>query len=178
MNFRTWLENQAEIVPFEQVHALNLPPEGVLSFDFDGVLTHWNQNANGWYQAPFIRVIRHLKEMASKGHRCIICTHRTQELEGNPAFLGHGRDKMKVLDLVQDDVLPLGGNDIIFTHMGDKGQTLLSLRDHGLNVVAHYDDEDGNLRSVTQAGIIGIKVNPGPSPPKYIVAGDGHQPQK
>lgn len=177
LHFREWLsEAQAQIVPFHQAAMLQIPEDGVISFDFDGTLTRWNKNAGGWYQVPFIPVIRELKQWAAKGHKCIVCTHRTKELEGNPQFLGHGRDKMKVIDLIQDDVVPVEGSNILFTHMGDKGEILTGLAAKGLHVVMHYDDEMKNLTSVIRAGIIGVQVDPGPSPPKYVVAGDGQTP--
>lgn len=183
LEFKNWLlkeeiEPQAKIISALEAHRIDLPMDAVISFDFDGTLTRWNQSQGSWYEVPFIPIIRELKTWASKGHKCIICTHRTQNLEGNPAFLGHGRDKMKILDLVQDDVVPVQGNDIVFTHMGDKGETLIQLKSRHLNVMMHYDDEMKNLTSVVRAGIIGVKVDPGPSPPKYVVPGDGQTPPK
>lgn len=174
-NFKQWLtESISGIIPFHQASTVDIPPDGVISFDMDGTLTKWNHNAAGWYETPFITVIRDLKHWAKLGHKCIITTHRTKELEGNPEFIGKGRDKMKILDLVQDDVLPISPDGgILYTHMADKGSALINLKKKGLNVVMHYDDEMKNLTSVISVGIIGVKVDPGPSPPKYIVPGDG-----
>lgn len=193
LQFREWLKHMVlredlgppgamaapvkpSIISAQEAMRIDLPREAVISFDFDGTLTKWNQNQGGWYEVPFIPIIRDLKTWASKGHRCIVCTHRTQNLEGNPAFLGKGRDKMKVLDLIQDDVVPVQGNDILFTHMGDKGEILVGLAARGLRVIMHYDDEMKNLTSVVKAGIIGVRVDPGPAPPKYVVPGDEQTP--
>lgn len=170
-------EQGNDIIPVGTEFRIDVPPKSVISFDFDGTLTKWNKKGpNNWYEVPFIEIIRRLKKWTQMGHRCIITTHRTKSLEGNPAFLGHGRDKMKILDLVKDDVLPVDAGGIIYTHMGDKGEVLANLQQRGLNVVMHYDDEMKNLSSVARVGIIGVKVDPGPAPPKYHVAGDGQTP--
>ncbi len=177
--FREWLleDQNSHIVNFGKEFQLDVPPGSAISFDFDGTLTKWNRNGPNWYEVPFIPVIHVLKEWSRRGHKCIITTHRTKELEGNPAFLGHGRDKMKILDLVEDDVLPVDeSGGIIYTHMGDKGEVLIGLKQKGLNVIMHYDDEMKNLTSVARVGILGVKVDPGPAPPKYHVAGDGQTP--
>lgn len=175
MGFRGWLlENEhSSIITFNQAFGVSIPKDGVISFDFDGTLTKWNKNLEGWYEVPFMAVINTLKDWSQKGHKCIITTHRTKELEGNPAFVGKGIDKMEIVELIKDDALPITPGEVIFTHMGDKGQALIGLRQKGINVALHYDDEMKNLLSVASVGIIGVRVDPGPEPPKTHVAGDG-----
>lgn len=155
------------IIPFPTDEGIALPANSVLSFDVDGTLTKWVPDARGYHEEGFQPVIDRLKLWVSLGFRSVITTHRTKELEGNPAFMNHGRDKMTIDELIRRYQLPV--HDVLFTHMGDKGEFL---RNYG-NVFAHYDDEQGNLESVSRAGIYGVRVNTGFEPPKVHVAGDG-----
>jgi FMN phosphatase YigB (HAD superfamily) len=144
-------------------------PQGAVSFDFDGTLTRWTPDLHGFHEEPYIPALTRLLFWHRMGRKIYIVTHRTKELEGNKAFLGHGKDKMKIAEFIERCRVPVSMNDVIFTKFGDKGEAL-----NRIGAVLHYDDEDDNLNSASNAGVIAVRVNTGFKISKDYIDGDGH----
>jgi hypothetical protein len=159
---------QGRIIPFGDDLFIRIPQNSLLSWDFDGTLARFvrHDKEGRWFERGYAVVTRRLRQMAKRGHRNIIVTHRAKQLEGNPIFYRPEYRGLTIQNLVESLDLPV--QDVIFTAQGDKGSLLRQM-----GAFMHYDDQNDNLEAVARHGIIGVRVDPGPQPPKMKVKGDG-----
>lgn len=116
----------------------------IISFDFDDTLCMEDGTPN----YNMMNLVFHY---ASKGYKCYIVTSRNQEHEDFTWIKENEKSRIRVHDFIQTHNLPIV--ECIYTNHEPKGPILKKL-----NSIKHYDNDEDELESALNCGVIGIKA--------------------